>query len=63
MVSEHDEAARLFEQEAKDGRVVSLKQLASSMLPSVQQHQAVATQTASSIGAITATTSSARQGS
>ena len=42
MVSEHDEMAGLFAHEAKDGRVQSLKQLASSMLPAVQQHQALA---------------------
>ena len=64
MVSQHDETARLFEQEAKDGRVQSLKQLASGMLPAVQQHQALATQTAGSVGAdVTATTSQARKGS
>jgi len=61
MVSEHDEMAGLFENEAKGGRVQSLKQLASGMLPAVQQHQALATQTASSVGAdVTATTSQAR---
>jgi putative membrane protein len=64
MVSEHDEMAGLFENEAKDGRVQSLEQLASGMLPAVQQHQALATQTASSVGAdVTATTSQARKGS
>jgi putative membrane protein len=63
MVSEHDEAARLFETEAKDGRVQSLKQLASAMLPDVQQHQALAAQAAGSVGAdVTATTSQARKG-
>src|SRR6478609_8070050 len=50
-VSEHDEMAGLFADEAKDGRVQSLKQLASSMRPAVQQHQALATQTASAVGA------------
>ncbi len=64
MVSQHDEMAGLFADEAKDGRVQSLKQLASSMLPAVQQHQALATQTAGSVGAdVTATTSQARKGS
>jgi len=62
MVSEHDEMAGLFADEAKDGRVQSLKQLASSMLPAVQQHQALATQTASAVGAdVTATASQARK--
>ncbi|HKT61889.1 MAG TPA: DUF4142 domain-containing protein [Gemmatimonadales bacterium] len=46
MVSRHDEAARLFADEAKDGRVQSLKQLAGSLLPEVQQHQSLATQAA-----------------
>ncbi len=63
MVSEHGDMARLFEQEAKDGRVQSLKQLAASMLPAVQQHQALAGQTAGTVGAdVTATTSQARKG-
>ncbi|HKT59886.1 MAG TPA: DUF4142 domain-containing protein [Gemmatimonadales bacterium] len=64
MVSEHDEAARLFEQEAKAGRIASLKQLAAGMLADVQRRQSLATQTASSVGAdVTAATSTARQGS
>jgi len=64
MVSEHDEAARLFEQEAKDGRIASLKQLAAGMLSDAQQRQSLANQTASSVGAdVTATTSAERQGS
>jgi putative membrane protein len=64
MVSEHDVMAGLFQKEAKDGRVQSIKQLASSMLPAVQQHQALATQTASAVGAdVTATTSQAQKGS
>jgi len=64
MVSEHDEAARLVEQEAKAGRIASLKQLAAGMLSDVQQRQSLASQTASSVGAdVTATTSADRQGS
>lgn len=64
MVSEHDDMAGLFQKEAKDGRVQSIKQLASSMLPAVQQHQALATQTASAVGAdVTATTSQTQKGS
>jgi putative membrane protein len=62
MVNDHGEAVRLFQQESKDGRVASLKQLASRMLPTVQQHLALATQTAGSVGAdVTASTSRARQ--
>jgi putative membrane protein len=64
VVSEHDEAARLFEQEAKEGRVASLKQLAAGMVADIQQRQWLATQTASSVGAdVTATKSAERQGS
>jgi putative membrane protein len=64
MVKEQDQAAQLYKQEAESGRVASLKQLASSMLPTVQQHLALATETAKSVGAdVTATTSQARTGS
>src|SRR6476619_6102172 len=64
MVSEHDEVTQLFEREAKDGRIQSLKQLASSMLPAAQAHQALAAETAGSVGAtVSATTSQARKGS
>ena len=64
MVKEHGEAAELFKQEAESGRVVSLKKLAATMLPSVQQHLALATQTAGSVGAeVTATTVQERKGS
>lgn len=64
MVSEHDDAARLFEQEAKDGRVASLKQLAAGMLSGIQERQSLASQAASSVGAdVTASKSAERQGS
>ena len=63
-VNDHNEAARLFKQEAETGRVASLKELASRMLPAVQQQQALATQTAESVGAdVTAATPGERQGS
>ena len=59
MVNDHGEAVHLFQQESEGGRVASLKQLASRMLPTVQQHLALATQTASSVGVdVTASTSS-----
>ncbi|HEX3233095.1 MAG TPA: DUF4142 domain-containing protein [Gemmatimonadales bacterium] len=62
MMSQHDGAARLFQDEAKDGRVQSLKQLASSLLPVVEQHEALSTETARSVGAdVTATASQARR--
>jgi putative membrane protein len=64
MVKEHGEAAELFKQEAESGRVASLKKLASTMLPSVQEHLALATQTAGSVGAeVTATNVQQRKGS
>jgi putative membrane protein len=52
MVTRHREGVRLFQQEAEGGRVQSLKQVASKMLPDLQQRLTVATQTAGSIGAL-----------
>ena len=46
MVAKQGEAVRLFQLEADGGRVASLKQLAAGMLPTVQQHLALATETA-----------------
>jgi len=64
MVKQQGEATLLFKQEAESGRVASLKQLASGMLPTVQQHLSLATQTAGSVGAdVSATTSQGRAGS
>jgi putative membrane protein len=64
MVKDHGDAVQLYQQEAEGGRIASLKQLASRMLPTVQQHLALATEAAGSVGAdVTATTSRARQGS
>lgn len=66
MVNDHNEAVRLFQHEAEGGRVASLKALASRMLPAVEQHLALATQTAGSVGAdVTAAEAGerARQGS
>lgn len=50
MVKQHSEEVRLFEGESKGGRVQSLKQLASKMLPEMRQRLTVATETAGSIG-------------
>lgn len=62
MVEYDREAVRLFQQEAESGRIASLKELASRMLPTVQQHLALATQTAGSVGAdVTASASGTRQ--
>lgn len=64
MVSQYNAAVQLFQQESERGKVASLKQLATTLLPTVQQHLSVATQTAGSVGAdVTATTSQDRQGS
>jgi len=62
MVNDHGEAVHLFQQESEGGRVASLKHLAASMLPTVQQHLALATQTASSVGADVTASTSARAG-
>jgi putative membrane protein len=64
MVNQQDQVLRLFQQEADKGKVASLKQLASKMLPTIQGHLALAKETAGSVGAdVTASTSGARQGS
>jgi putative membrane protein len=64
MVNEHGEAARLYQQESEHGRVTSLKELASRLLPTVQQHQSLARETAGQVGVeVTTTTAEARQGS
>jgi putative membrane protein len=63
MVKHHDEAVALFREEAKSGRVASLKALAVKMLPAVQQQQGLAVQTAGAVGAdVTASTSEAKPG-
>ncbi len=51
MVKSHSEEVRLFQQESEGGRVQSLKELASRMLPQLQQRLTLATQTAGSVGA------------
>jgi putative membrane protein len=61
MVAEQGEAVRLFQQEADGGRVASLKQLAAGMLATVQQHLALANETAGAVGAdVTASASGER---
>jgi putative membrane protein len=63
VVKYHDEEARLFEQEAESGRIASLKQLATQMLPTIRQHLALANETARAVGAdVTASTSKEGQG-
>ena len=64
MVRQHSDEVRLFQRESDAGRVQSLKQLASRMLPELQQRLTLATQTAGSVGAdVTASTSEAREAS
>ncbi|HEV7366031.1 MAG TPA: DUF4142 domain-containing protein [Gemmatimonadales bacterium] len=63
-VRHHSEVVRLFQREAEGGRVQSLKQFASRMLPDMQERLSLATQTAGSVGAdVTASSSEAREGS
>jgi putative membrane protein len=50
MVARHNEEVRLFQQESSGGRVQSLKQLASRMLPEMEQRLSLATETARSVG-------------
>jgi putative membrane protein len=64
MVKQHSEEVRLFQRESEGGRVQSLKQLAFRMLPDLQRRLALATETAGSIGAeVAASSSEASQGS
>jgi putative membrane protein len=64
MVKHQSEEVQLFRQESEGGRVQSLKQLASRMLPELQQRLTLATQTAGSVGAdVTASSSETKQGS
>jgi putative membrane protein len=63
MVKYHGDEVQLFQREAESGRIASLKQMASRMLPSMQQHQALANETARSVGAdVTASSSQTKQG-
>ena len=62
MVSEHQAATQLFQQESERGRVASLKELASRLLPTVQQHATLATETAGSVGVEVSSTTAEAQG-
>jgi putative membrane protein len=62
VVKHHDEAVRLFREESESGRVVSLKQLASRMLPDLQQRLSLAAETGSSVGADVTSTSAEGRG-
>ncbi len=62
MVKQHSDEVRLFQQESAGGRVQSLKQLASRMLPEIEQRLSLATQAAGSVGVnVTASTSEASE--
>lgn len=50
MVRQHEAEVRLYQQESEGGRVQSLKQLAATRLPAVQQHLTLATRTARTLG-------------
>ena len=50
MVARQNEEVRLFQGESAGGRVQSLKQLASKMLPDTEQRLSLARQTAGSVG-------------
>jgi putative membrane protein len=64
MVEQHSEEVRLFQEESAGGRVQSLKQLATRMLPETEQRLSLARQTAGSVGVdVTASTSKAREAS
>jgi putative membrane protein len=64
MVTQHAEEVRLFQRESESGKVQLLKQVASTMLPDLQQRLSLATQTAGSIGVnVTASAAAAGQGS
>jgi putative membrane protein len=64
MVERQNEEVRLFQGESAGGRVQSLKQLASRMLPDAEQRRSLARQTGGSVGVnVTASTSEAREAS
>jgi putative membrane protein len=64
MVKQQSEEVELFQEESAGGRVQSLKQLASRMLPELEQRLSLARQTAGSVGVdVTASTSRAREAS
>jgi len=64
MVKQHSDEVRLFQGESAGGRVQSLKQLASRMLPQMEQRLSLATETAGSVGVnVTASTSEASEAS
>jgi putative membrane protein len=64
MVKQHSEEVQLFRRESTGGRVQSLKQLATRMLPEMEQRLSLATETAGSVGVdVTASNSPSSEGS
>ena len=64
VVADQNAAVRLFQHEAEHGRIASVKELAAKLLPTLEEHVSLATQTATSVGAeVTAATDGERQGS
>jgi putative membrane protein len=64
MVKQHSEEVQLFQRESTGGRVQSLKQLATGMLPEMQQRLSLATETGRSVGVdVTASSSQSSEGS
>jgi len=64
MVKQHSEEVQLFERESTGGQVRLLKQLATRMLPEMEQRLSIATQTAGSVGVdVAASSSQSREGS
>src|SRR5262249_23640013 len=51
MVQDHEEAVRLFEREAKDGKDPALKQFATPTLPALRAHLKVSRDIANRVGA------------
>lgn len=62
MLKQHDQQVALFRQESEKGKVAVLKQLASKMLPELEQRQSLATETARSVGADVTASSSGERG-
>ena len=62
MLKQHDQQVALFRQESEKGKVTVLKQLASKMLPELEQRQSLATETARSVGADVTASSSGERG-
>ena len=64
VVADQNAAVRLFQHEAEHGRIASVKELAAKLLPTLEQHVSLATQTATSVGAeVTSAADGDRQGS